>query len=339
MGATEDNKAIALLGLVARGILRFLVRTVPTVAIIIVLNFFLLKLAPGDAADVMAAESGAATAETMEALRERFGLDLPVLQQFANYVWGLLHFDLGQSARFGVPVTEVIMSRLPNTLLLMGTALGMALILGIAAGTVMASRVGTFTDRALSALVLLFYSIPSFWGALMLIVVFSVKLGWLPSSGSGTIGFQGSAFGQALDTARYLVLPATSLALFFIAIYARLIRASMLEVSRQDYVRTALAKGLSPARIAIMHVLRNALIPVTTVAGVHFGILLGGAVVAETVFAWPGLGSLALQTVLARDYNILLGILLLSSFLVILVNILTDLLHALLDPRIRDGAH
>ena len=339
MGAGGDNKAVAVAGAFARGTLRFLVRTVPTMAIIVALNFFLLKLAPGDAADVMAAESGAATAETMTALRERFGLDMPVLQQFLNYVWGLLHFDLGQSARFGVPVTEVIMSRLPSTLLLMGTALGMALILGIAAGTVMASRVGTFTDRALSALVLLFYSIPSFWGALMLIVVFSVKLGWLPSSGSGTIGFQGSAFAEAIDTARYLILPATSLALFFIAIYARLIRASMLEVARQDYVRTALAKGLSPARISIMHVLRNALIPVTTVAGVHFGILLGGAVVAETVFAWPGLGSLALQTVLARDFNVLLGILLLSSFLVIVVNILTDLLHGLLDPRIRDGAH
>ncbi len=313
---------------------RLLLRTLPTVLIIVVVNFFLLRLAPGDAADVLAAQSGAATAETMAHLRNQLGLDLPLLHQFAAYLWGLLHLDLGYSARFGMPVIDVIMGRLPYTLLLMVTAMAMALVFGIATGALMASRPGSWLDRGLSTLVLLFYSIPSFWGALMLIIVFSVWLGWLPSSGHETIGLEGSAWARIVDQARYVIMPAVSLALFFIAIYARLTRASMLEVSHQDYIRTARAKGLSPLRVTIVHTLRNALIPVTTVAGVHFGILLGGAVVAETVFAWPGLGSLALEAVLGRDFNVLLGILLLSSVLVIVVNIGVDLLHAWLDPRV-----
>ena len=325
---------VAHLGRFTRTAFGLLSRTVPTVLIVIVLNFFLLRLAPGDAADVIAAESGAATVETMARLRSQLGLDLPLPRQFAGYLWGLLHFDLGYSARFGTTVFDVIMARLPYTLLLMGTALAIALALGVGAGVAMASRVGSLTDRVLSAVVLLFYSVPSFWGTLMLIVIFSVKLGWLPSSGHETIGLQGSALALAMDQARYLILPATSLALFFVAIYARLTRASMIDVSHQDYIRTARAKGLSPLRVNVVHVLRNALIPVTTMAGIHVGILLGGAVVVETVFAWPGLGSLALQAVMARDFNVLLGILLMSSILVIAVNILVDALHAWLDPRI-----
>jgi peptide/nickel transport system permease protein len=283
---------------------------------------------------VLAAESGAATAETMAATRARLGLDLPLLDQFLNYLWHLLHLDLGFSAKFGVPVLEVILDRLPATLLLMVTALVFALLVGLAAGFVMALKPGSLLDRAISVAALLFYSVPSFWGALMLIVIFSVQLGWLPSSGYQTIGFEGSGLELALDMARYLVLPALSLSLFFIAIYARLTRASMLEVYGQDYVRTAVAKGLPPGRIAWRHVLRNALVPVTTVAGIHFGILLGGAIVTETVFAWPGLGSLAFQAVFARDFAVLLGILLMSSVLVIVINIATDLLHAWLDPRV-----
>jgi peptide/nickel transport system permease protein len=313
---------------------RALVRSLPTVAIIVVFNFFLLNMAPGDAADVLAAESGAATAETMAATRARLGLDLPLLDQFLNYLWHLLHLDLGFSAKFGVPVLEVVLDRLPATLLLMVTALVFALLVGLAAGFVMALKPGSLLDRAISVAALLFYSVPSFWGALMLIVIFSVQLGWLPSSGYQTIGFEGSGLELALDMARYLVLPALSLSLFFIAIYARLTRASMLEVYGQDYVRTAVAKGLPPGRIAWRHVLRNALVPVTTVAGIHFGILLGGAIVTETVFAWPGLGSLAFQAVFARDFAVLLGILLMSSVLVIVINIATDLLHAWLDPRV-----
>ena len=314
---------------------RTLWQAVPTVIGVVILNFCLLQLVPGDAADVIAAESGSATAESMAQLRSHFGLDLPVLEQLGAYLNNLAHFSLGTSPRYNLPVTELIGSRLPNPLLLMLAALGTALAVGVLLGSIMASRVGRWSDRLLSVLALLLYSTPSFWLGLMAVVLFSVHLGWLPTGGSASIGVQLSGWDSALDRLRHLVLPALAMSGFYIAIFARLTRASMLEVSRQDFVRTAVAKGLHPLRVGLHHVLRNALIPVTTVAGMHFGTLLGGAVVVETVFSWPGLGRLAFESVMARDYTVLLGILLLSSLLVILANMLVDLLHAWLDPRIQ----
>lgn len=306
----------------------------PTLAGIVVLNFLLLKLAPGDAADVLAAESGFATEETMSALRMRLGLDLSVLAQLWDYLTGLLQGDLGQSARYGMPVAEVIWQRLPGTLLLMSASLALAIGVGVALGAVMAVFAGRLPDRILSVVSLLFYSVPAFWIGLMLILVFSVRLGWLPSGGSGTIGSGLTGWAALLDQARYMILPALSLALFYLAIYARLTRAAMLEVRSQDFVRTARAKGLSPFAVNARHVLRNALIPVTTMAGLHIGNMLGGAVVVETVYSWPGLGRLAFEAVMGRDFQVLLGILLLSSVLVILANLAVDLIQAWLDPRI-----
>ena len=306
----------------------------PTLAGIVVLNFLLLKLAPGDAADVLAAESGFATEETMSALRLRLGLDLSVLAQLWDYRTGLLQGDLGQSARYGMPVAEVIWQRLPGTLLLMSASLALAIGVGVALGAVMAVFAGRLPDRILSVVSLLFYSVPAFWIGLMLILVFSVRLGWLPSGGSGTIGSGLTGWAALLDQARYMILPALSLALFYLAIYARLTRAAMLEVRSQDFVRTARAKGLSPFAVNARHVLRNALIPVTTMAGLHIGNMLGGAVVVETVYSWPGLGRLAFEAVMGRDFQVLLGILLLSSVLVILANLAVDLIQAWLDPRI-----
>lgn len=314
---------------------RTLWQAVPTVIGVVILNFCLLQLVPGDAADVIAAESGSATAESMAQMRSHFGLDLPVLQQLGAYLNNLAHFSLGTSPRYNMPVTELIGSRLPNTLLLMLAALGAALAVGLLLGSIMASRVGRWPDRLLSVLALLLYSTPSFWLGLMSVVLFSVHLGWLPTGGSASIGAHLAGWDSVLDRLRHLVLPALAMSGFYIAIFSRLTRASMLEVSRQDFVRTAVAKGLHPLRVACRHVLRNALIPVTTVAGMHFGTLLGGAVVVETVFSWPGLGRLAFESVMARDYTVLLGILLLSSLLVILANMLVDLLHAWLDPRIQ----
>ena len=306
----------------------------PTLAGIVVLNFLLLKLAPGDAADVLAAESGFATEETMSALRLRLGLDLSVLAQLWDYLTGLLQGDLGQSARYGMPVAKVIWQRLPGTLLLMSASLALAIGVGVALGAVMAVFAGRLPDRILSVVSLLFYSVPAFWIGLMLILVFSVRLGWLPSGGSGTIGSGLTGWAALLDQARYMILPALSLALFYLAIYARLTRAAMLEVRSQDFVRTARAKGLSPFAVNARHVLRNALIPVTTMAGLHIGNMLGGAVVVETVYSWPGLGRLAFEAVMGRDFQVLLGILLLSSVLVILANLAVDLIQAWLDPRI-----
>jgi len=313
---------------------RNLLAAIPTALGIVILNFFLLQLAPGDAADVLAAESGAATEETMRQLRTQLGLDLPLLSQLLAYLGHLSQGSLGFAPRYNMPVAELILQRLPGTLMLMGFALGMAFVLGLLFGTVMALNAGRFVDRALSVVTLIFYSVPGFWIGLMLIVAFSIKLGWLPSGGSETIASGKTGLDYALDRLRHMILPGTTLALFFIAVYARLTRAAVMEVAQQDFVRTARAKGLSAFAVGRRHVLRNALLPVTTLAGMHIGGILGGAVVAETVFSWPGLGRLAFEAVMRRDYNVLLGVLLLSSLLVIVVNILVDLLHAWLDPRI-----
>ncbi|MDD2546011.1 MAG: ABC transporter permease [Burkholderiaceae bacterium] len=310
-------------------------QAVPTVLGVVIFNFFLLQLVPGDAADVIAAESGAATAETMAQLRTHFGLDLPLLDRLLAYLNNLAHLHLGISPRHNQPVLDLIGGRLGRTLLLMLTALSMALAVGVLLGTAMSLWVGQWQDRVLSVLALLLYSTPGFWLGLMAIVLFSVKLGWLPTGGHLTLGAGLTGWALVKDAARHLVLPSLAMAGFFVAIFSRLTRAAMLEVRHQDFVRTATAKGLSPSAITLRHVLRNALIPVTTVAGMHFGTLLGGAIVVESVFSWPGLGRLALESVLARDYNVLLGILLLSSLLVIVANMLVDLLHAWLDPRIQ----
>jgi peptide/nickel transport system permease protein len=319
---------------VLRALRRTMLQAIPTLLIIVILNFFLLRLAPGDAADVLAGEAGSATVETMAALRERFGLDLPALDQLLAYLGNLAQFSLGQSPRYNMPVASLITQRLPNTLVLMLLALSFALAIGIAAGAVMATFVGRWTDRALSVLALLFYSIPGFWVGLMLIVAFSVKLGWLPSGGAETIGSGATGIEALLDRLKHLILPALSLALFYVAIYARLTRGAMLEVASQDYVRTARAKGLSPLQVTTGHILRNALLPVTTMAGIHLGGMMGGAVVVETVYSWPGLGRLAFEAVMGRDFQVLLGILLFSSLLVVAVNAVIDLVQAWLDPRI-----
>lgn len=313
---------------------RNLLAAIPTAIGIVILNFFLLQLAPGDAADVLAAESGAATEETMRQLRARLGLDLPLLSQLVAYLGQLAQGSLGYSPRYNMPVADLILQRLPGTLVLMAFALGLAFLLGLILGTVMALNAGRLTDRALSLVTLLFYSVPGFWVGLMLIVLFSIKLGWLPSGGAETIASGLMGIDLLLDRLRYMILPGTTLALFYVAVYARLTRAAVMEVAQQDFVRTARAKGLSAFAVARRHVLRNALLPVTTLAGVHIGGILGGAIVAETVFSWPGLGRLAFEAVLRRDYNVLLGVLLLSSLLVIVVNIAVDLLHTWLDPRI-----
>lgn len=314
---------------------RIVTQALPTALGIVILNFLLLQLVPGDAADVIAAESGSATAETMAHIRERFGLDQPMLSQLLSYLGNLAQFNLGFSPRYNTPVLDLIMSRLPGTLLLTLVALGIAFVVGLIAGAIMSAWAGRWPDRVLSVVVLLLYSTPGFWIGLMAIVLFSVHLGWLPSGGSATIGAHLYGLDWAWDRLRYLVLPAAALSTFFVAIYARLTRAAMLEVNNQDFVRTAAAKGLHPLRVQVVHILRNALIPITTVAGMHLGNLLGGSVVVETVFGWPGMGRLALEAVAARDFQVLLGVMLLASLVVIAANALIDLLHAWLDPRIQ----
>jgi peptide/nickel transport system permease protein len=313
---------------------RNLLAALPTAAILVVAYFFLFRLAPGDAADVFAAESGAATEEMMQQLRERFGLDAPLVEQLLNYLANLARGDLGMSPRYGLPVSELILQRLPATLALMGVALTLALAVGIGLGALMASRAGRASDRIASVVVLVLYSVPGFWIGLMLIVLFSIELGWLPSGGAETVASGYRGWELFADRARHIVLPAVTLALFYVAVYARLTRAAFLEVAELDFVKTARAKGVPQLRLALRHILPNALLPVTTVAGIHIGGILGGAVVVETVFSWPGLGRLSFDAIMQRDFGLLLGIILLSSFMVIVVNLLVDLLQAWLDPRI-----
>ena len=311
------------------------VRALPTALGVVILNFVLLQAIPGDAVDALVAEAGSSTAETTALLRQRYGLDKPPVAQLGDYLGHLAHFSLGYSPRYDMPVMDLILARLPNTLLLMSLALFIALSLGVTFGVVMATWNGRWPDRVLSSIAFLLYSTPGFWIGLMAIILFAVQLGWLPSGGDATIGAELYGWSKFGDTLKHAVLPAFTLATFYIAVYARLTRAAMLDVGTQDYVRTARAKGLHPVRVTLRHVLRNALLPLTTVAGAHIGGLLGGAAVAETVFSWPGIGRLTLEAVQAREYRVLLGVLLLSSFLVILANVLVDLLHARLDPRIK----
>ncbi len=313
---------------------RRLVQALPIVLAIVVVNFFLLQLAEGDAATVLAGEAGSATPEYVAQLRAKFGLDQPLLVQLGLYLKNVAMLDLGYSFRHDQPVLDLVLDRLGPTLILMTATILIAVGFGILLGVVAAATLGTWKDNLVSVLALLAYATPLFWIGLMLIVVFSIRLSWFPSSGMESIAMFYEGWERALDIAHHLVLPAITLSLFYLALYTRLMRASMLEQAGMDYVTTARAKGLSERRIMVGHVLRNAMLPVLTMAGVQVGALIGGSVVVESVFGWPGLGLLAYEALFARDLNLLLGIFLLSALLVVAVNLIVDLLYVLLDPRI-----
>lgn len=319
--------------------LRRLAASLPTLLLILVGLFLLLQLAPGDTVDALVAQMGGGDAAMIEQLRRHYGLDLPVAVRLGNYLWRLVTFDLGHSAVYSKPVAEVILERLPATLLLMVSALSLAFAAGMALGVIAARRVNKWPDTAISTLGLVFYATPSFWFGLMGIVVFAVRLAWLPPGGFETIGAGYSGIARVLDIARHLLLPTVTLALIFLAIYLRIMRAAMLEVLTLDFVRTARAKGLDETGVVVRHVLRNALLPMVTLIGLQAGAMLGGSVVVESVFALPGLGRLAYDSVVQRDLNTLLGIVLVSALLVIVINFIVDLAYARLDPRIGSAAH
>ena len=321
-----------------RFLLSRLVKGVLVLLAIAVINFALIRAAPGDPATVMAGEAGAADAAFIEQLRARFGLDRPMPEQLAIYVGGLVAGDLGYSYRQNRTVASLIGDRLPATLLLTGAAFAISLALGTLLGALAASRAGRPSDTAITVAALVFYATPLFWIALMSQILFSLKLGWLPNFGYETVGAGYTGVARALDIGRHLVLPALTLGLFFTALYARMMRASMLETAGADYVRTARAKGVGPGAVMRRHVARNAVLPVVTLAGVQAGQIVGGAVLTETVFAWPGIGRLMFEALAQRDYQVLLGVFFVSSAMVVLFNILTDLTYRLVDPRIEVGA-
>lgn len=311
-----------------------IVKGVVVLLAIVVMNFFLIRLAPGDPAVVMAGEAGASDPAFVQQLREKFSLDKPLPEQLATYVKGIVTLDLGFSFRQQMPVSKLIAERIGATLLLTLTAFGISLALGIFFGTLAARFSGSWGDSAITAAALIFYATPIFWLALMAILLFSVYLGWLPSFGYDTVGANYTGLAYAGDVALHLIMPAMTIGLFFMATYTRMTRASMLEVKRLDFVKTARAKGLRDNVIQRRHVLRNALLPVVTLAGVHSGTLIGGAVITETVYAWPGIGRLMYEALLQRDYNLLLGVFVVCSAMVLIFNLITDLIYRLVDPRI-----
>lgn len=321
-----------------KGHLAFVVQRVLKMAgvvlAVVILNFLLIRLAPGDPASVMAGEAGAADAGFVQQLRQEFGLDKPVSVQLWRYVSSVVQLDLGYSYRQRRPVLNLIEERLPATLYLTGTAFVFSLFLGIALGAAASSSPGSWKDRLITIGSLCFYVTPIFWGGLMLILIFSINLGWLPSFGIRSLGANYTGAAYALDVAQHLVLPAASLGLFFVAIYTRIMRTSMSEVRELDFVKFARAKGLPPGRIVRVHLLRNAILPVITLAGIQAGQLVGGSIVVETVFAWPGIGRLAFDALLQRDYPVLLGVFLTTSVLVVVFNLITDIVYTVVDPRI-----
>ncbi|TIL61144.1 MAG: ABC transporter permease [Mesorhizobium sp.] len=312
---------------------RRLVGSVFVLLIVVIGTFLLLEAAPGDAVDAYIVSTGG-DAGMIELLRHRWGLDQSALTRLANYLWALLHLDLGQSVTFSRPIRDVIFERLPNTLLLMGSATALSFGLGSALGIYAGARPGGFRDRLLSIGSLALYAVPGFWLGLVLIIVFAVDLRWFPIGGIESIASGKTGLDRAADIARHLVLPVSALGFIYLALYLRMMRAGMAEVWRQDFVLAARAKGLSRRRIVLAHVARNALLPLVTMLGLQSAQMLGGSVVIESVFSVPGLGRLAQEAVAARDTPLLLGIILVSAVLVIVINLLVDVAYAFLDPRV-----
>ncbi len=313
---------------------RRLVKAAIILFFIVLINFALIRAAPGDPAAVMAGEAGASDPQYVELLRQRFGLDEPLHTQMWIYVSSVFQGDLGFSYRQGRFVSDLILERLPATLLLTVTAFIFALAMGVLLGTLAAMKVGRWADTAITTLALVSYATPLFWLGLMLILLFSVHLGWLPSFGFESVGAGHTGLARVADVAAHMVLPVLTLGLFYMAVYTRLTRSSILEVHEMDFVKTARAKGVTEGNVMMFHVLRNAILPVITFAGFQAGHLIGGSILVETVFAWPGIGRLAFNALLQRDYQVLLGVFVVTSILVLLFNIITDLLYTVIDPRI-----
>jgi len=303
---------------VGRFLLKRLVQSAIAILGTVTLIFFIQRLA-GDPTLLMLPEG--ATREDIEILRHQLGFDRPLIVQYLEYIAQLAHFDLGQSLVQRVPVADIIAARLPYTLCLAAGALLVAVGVGLPAGILMAVRRGSALERALMALVLVGQSMPTFWSGILLIMLFAVTLGIMPSSG--------------VDGVRSVVLPAIALGALTMATYARVARTAVLEELERDYVSTARAKGLSFRRVVTRHILRNAATPIITISALEIANLLAGAVIVETVFAWPGLGQLAVQSIAARDFPIVQAIVLLSAFVSIALNLVADLLYSVVDPRIR----
>jgi peptide/nickel transport system permease protein len=307
--------------------IRRILATIPVMAIVAFLVFSLLYLAPGDPAAIIAGDQ--ATPEDVERIRISLGLDQPFVVRFGNWIWHILHGDLGTSIFANQPVTQMIAQRIEPTVSLMVLTLIISVLIAVPLGVVAAWRQGSLIDRMVMVFAVLGFSVPVFVMGYILAYLFALELDWLPVQGfvSITDGFW--------PFLRCLIMPAVALGLIYIALIARITRATMLDVLSQDYVRTAKAKGLGQRQILFVHALKNAAVPIVTVIGIGVALLISGTVVTESVFALPGLGRLTVDAILRRDYPIIQGVVLLFSFVYVLVNLAVDLLYTLFDPRIR----
>lgn len=302
---------------------------------VIMLNFLLLHIAPGDPVETLVAEMGGATPELIAQLRSDYGLDKSFTQQLWHYILRMAQGDLGMSFTYDQPVATLIMGRMTATLVLVLTALLLAVLVGTTLGIMAAQKPKSFFSGFVTLISLAGYSAPVFWTGIMLLILFSYLLPIFPSFGMYEVGGTGNMLSHFVDVLHHLVLPALTLASIYLAVYSRIARASMMDVLGSDYIRTARSKGLSERVVVYRHALKNAVLPVVTMAGLQFSQLIAGAVVVETVFSWPGMGQLAFESILRRDHTLLLGILFFSTLIVIVVNFLTDMSYRLLDPRIK----
>ena len=337
MSTTADTGLGALKGALAQPWLRFIGRRLSQALLVMLLvvlgNFTVMQLAPGDMVDVMAG-AGDMSAEQMAALREQFGIDQPAIVQLWNYVSQLARFDLGYSFRHNAPVWEVIKLRLPTTLALVVLSVFFSIIIGTFLGVWSARKAGKPADVVIGIVSLILYATPSFIVGVLMILIFSVWLKWLPVTGLVTAGQDYTGLQWLKDVALHLIMPVAALCTYYVAIYSRLTRSAMLEVMGQDFVRTARAKGLSETRVIYGHALRNALLPIVTMAGLQVSTVIGGAVVVETIFGLPGMARTAYDAVFERDTNLLMGVMFVSALAVVLVNLLVDLLYIVIDPRL-----
>ena len=302
---------------------------------VIILNFGMMHLAPGDVADSISQSMGGADEEVLNEIRATYGLDRPFIVQLGSYIGKVLRFDLGYSFFYTQPVSQLIFQKLPATLLLVLTAQFLALIVGVFLGVYSAQRPNGLSSHFVSFFALFGYSAPVFWSGLLLLIGFSLHIQWFPVAGMRDVTIEGNFLEETIDIIRHMVLPVITLASIFLALYSRLSRATMMEVLGSDYIRTAKSKGLTDREIVYKHALKNSLSPVITLAGLQFSAVVSGAILVESVFSWPGLGTLAFESIIARDTPTILGILFFSSLVVIVGNLLTDLALRLVDPRVR----
>jgi peptide/nickel transport system permease protein len=317
-------------------VIRRVLEAIPLLIGVIIVNFTIINLAPGDPVTAMIGDFPAPP-EYEAALRARLGLDQPLWQQLLNYMGGVLTGDLGYSFANRRPVFDIILERAGNTLILTVTALVSAAAAGILLGVSAARRPGSWRDMLVTSVSLLGFSIPVFWLGQLLILLFAVHLQMLPAQGMVSVRLRAEGFAWFLDLLWHLILPAFALGMRYLVSTARLTRASILEAMGSDYITTALAKGASLNRVLYRHALPNALLPVATSIGYNFGYVLAGSALVETVFAWPGLGRLLFDAMLARDTPVILGVFLASAFMAVLANLITDLIYGWIDPRMRRG--